>query len=373
MINRHQHFVPDDAAHERRPHNVSPVLSSIHVLFTVKDFGHDIGICNIGLGVTAVNCVKVLRANGVFAEMVSTQTVAQIQAELEKREASTRYTPVTHVIVSSPSWIHPEQFKTLCLAWPEIEFVLLEHSGCTYLSIDKFGIRTMREVAKLGLIMQNMFIGANNPRVSKFFSALTSRHCLMLPNLYDTSSFVEPYVSTKLGDTIRVGSFGAARPWKNQLTAAEAGVMLARKLGLNLEFYVNSMRAEGNWRMIESRNEIFANLPGCKIIEVPWEPWPQFRNTVAHMNVLFSPSFDETFNVVTADGIAEGVPSVVGESIEWVPKFWMAEVFDPEDIARIATALIYDPRDAVEEARTKLREFVKDGVRKWISFLTKTQ
>jgi hypothetical protein len=313
----------------------------------------------------------VLRAASIFAEMVSTPDANQIQKELEGRERLSRYAPVSHVIVSSPSWVQPEDFKRLCLRWPETEFILLEHSGCTYLSIDKFGIRNIREIAKLELILHNMKVGANNPRVARWISELTGRDCLLLRNLYDPTTFVTPWTPQKLTGTLRVGSFGAARPWKNQLTAGEAAVMLARKLGVKLEFYVNSKRPEGNWRMIESRQEIFNNLPGCKLIEVPWEPWPRFRNTVSHMHIMLSPSFDETFCVVVADGIAEGVPSVVGGSIEWAPDFWKAEAYDPEDMARVATTLLHDPRDAVEAGRRNLRAFVKAGTQEWIDFLTK--
>ncbi len=370
MQNAHGYYIPDDAAHERRPHNVAPTLSSVHVLFTVKDFGRDIGICNIGLGVTAVNCIKTLRYNGVYAEMASVNSAQEIHKELEQRTHS-RYAPVSHVIVSSPSWVQPDDFRRLCLRWPEVEFVLLEHSGCTYLSIDKFGIRNVRELAKYELLLHNMRIGANNPRVARFMTVLTNRDCLLLPNMYDITSFVTPYNTQKLNATLRVGSFGAARPWKNQLVAAEAAVMLARKLGMKLEFYVNSKRPEGNWRMIESRNEIFHQLPGCRVIEVPWEPWPAFRQTIGNMHLLFSPSFDETFNVVTADGIAEGTPSVVGASIEWVPTHWMAETFDPEDVSRIGTLLLHDPRDAVEAGRKQLRTYVKSSVLDWINYLTK--
>ena len=51
------------------------------------------------------------------------------------------------------------------------------------------------------------------------------------------------------------------------------------------------------------------------------------------MHVLLQPSFTESFNVVTADGIAEGVPSVVSDAIDWVPRRWMAKADDPRDVA----------------------------------------
>lgn len=365
------HFSDEEALHERRPHNVSPALSSAHVVLAVKNFAAIQGVCHIGLGVTATNTMKVLRKNGVFTEAWPAQTAAELEKKLEAADKNTRYSPITHVVVSAPSWVQPEDFKRLCFRWPEIEFVQLNHSGTAYLSIDKFGIRNIREVADLELSLHNLRVAANNPRVARFVTVALSRECLLLPNLYDVDSFANPFSPQKLAGTLRIGSFGAGRPWKNQLSAAEAAVMLARKLGLKLELYVNTKRPDGGERMIESRNELFDRLRGAKLIEVPWEPWPKFRKTISNMHILFSPSFDETFNVVTADGIAEGVPSVVGGSIEWVPDFWKCETFDPESIACVANTLLHDPKDAVEAGRRNLKQFVKNGVRDWIEYLTR--
>jgi glycosyltransferase involved in cell wall biosynthesis len=142
--------------------------------------------------------------------------------------------------------------------------------------------------------------------------------------LYDTDSFIEPSPPKIHHDPLRIGSFGASRPWKNQLTAAEGAVELARRLGVGLEFFVNSGRSENQWgggRMIEARRELFDGLHGTKLIDVPWTPWPNFRRIVRTMDLLVSPSFDETFCVVVADGIAGGCPAYY-RGFEWTPKNW---------------------------------------------------
>ena len=46
---------------------------------------------------------------------------------------------------------------------------------------------------------------------------------------------------------------------------------------------------------------------------------------------------------MTADGIAEGVPSVVSRAIDWAPEHWKADVDDVLDIARVGRQL-YDAR-----------------------------
>ena len=272
------------------------------------------------------------------------------------------------MIVSAPSWIQPDQFGTLCHTFPEIEFVQLNHSGCSYLSIDKFGIRNIRQCIDLEMATHNMRVAGNNPRFTEWAGKAFGFDCLLLPNLYDTDSFVNPIPPRKLGGTIRIGSFGAGRPWKNQLTAAEASVQLARALGVKLELYVNSRRPDGGERMIESRLELFDGLPGCKIVDVPWARWPRFRDIAATMHLLFQPSFDETFNVVTADGIAEGVPSVTDSSIEWTPQSWWCRPEDPSSLVAVSMRLLHD-QNAVHDARVLLQRYVTSGIGRWFDYL----
>jgi glycosyltransferase involved in cell wall biosynthesis len=352
----------------RRPHNVNPELASLRVILAVKNFAAIPGVCHIGLGVTALNTMKVLRRYGVQVETWSAQSFGELKAQLAKHTNDAR--PITHVIISSPAWIQPADFGWFSFTYPEIEFVQLNHSGTAYLSIDKYGIRNIRQVIDLELSTHNVRVAFNNPRGTDWSSGAFGYDALLLPNLYDTESFVTPAPPRKDHDPLRVGSFGAGRPWKNQLTAAEAAVQLARRLGVPLELYVNTKRPDGGERMIESRKELFDGLPGCKIVEVPWAPWPKFRDIVAQMDILFSPSFDETFCVVAADGIAEGVPSVTTPALEWTPRNWWCEPWDPSSIVRVAMGLLHDPHP-VHDARISLTKFVNNGVNLWLKYLLK--
>lgn len=354
-----------------RPHHLDPARHTVRVIHAVKNFAAIQGVCHIGLGVTATNCVKVLRKAGYFAEAWATQTAFELEQHLAKDEQHILKhggVPPSHVIISAPSWVQPEDFARMAIRWPEIIFVQLNHSGCAFLSIDKFGIKNIREVSHLEMSLPNVMVAGNNMRFVTWVNRTIGK-CLHLPNLYDTSSFVHPYPTKRdYGHTIRIGSFGASRPWKNQLTAAEGMLELAKTLGVNLELYVNSKRPDGGERMIESRAELFDGFPGAKLIEVPWLLWPKFRKVVSHMHLLVQPSFDETFNVVTADGIAEGVASVTSESIEWTPKSWWAETANPSDLARTGMYLLNDPY-AVEDGRRSLTKYAQDGLNNWKDFL----
>jgi hypothetical protein len=72
-------------------------------------------------------------------------------------------------------------------------------------------------------------------------------------------------------------------------------------------------------------------LPHVQVVENGWQSWPQFRQSVAHMHLLLQPSYTESFNMITADGVAEGVPSVVSHAIDWTTDQWKAMMDDVLD------------------------------------------
>jgi hypothetical protein len=367
----HERAVDRVINNSERPIHLHPHLHGVRVVQAVKNFSKIPGVCHIGLGVTALNNMKVLRREGVYIECWATQTAQELKDKLAKaqRDANAQgKVPVSHVIISSPAWVQPEDFAELSHEYSDVEFVLENHSGAAYLSIDKYGIRNNRQVIDMQLSSHNIRVAANNTRVVESLSQMFDFKCLYLPNLYDVESFVHPYPMHKDVSVLRVGSFGASRPWKAQLSAAQGAVIMARQMGVHLELFVNSKRPDGGERMIESRMEIFENLRGCKLVNVPWESWPRFRQTMSTMNLLFQPSFDETFNVCVADAISVGVPAVTSSAIEWTPRQWHSHPEDPEDIARVGFYLLND-KFAVEHARKDLKRYVEHGINCWLKYL----
>lgn len=362
----------NEQAHPHRPHDVNPSLAGARVVLAIKNFSKVPGVCHIGLGVTATNTQKVLRKHGVQCEAWpidnSKGKGSEFSMLLERLRKDNWPRVVTHVIISAPSWIQPDQFNLLALEFPNIMFVQLNHSGCAYLSIDKFGIRNIRGVAALQEMLHNVRVAGNNIRFCRAIDKMLGINSLLLPNLYDTDSFVHQKAQ-HFGNTLRIGSFGASRPWKNQLCAAEGAVFLARSMGRNLEFYVNSKRPDGGERMIESRQELFDRLPGARIHYVPWASWPTFRDISANMHLLIQPSFDETFNVCTMDGIAEGVPSVTTSAIEWTPEAWWCKPEDPESIALVGMTLLNNPEHHIHHARTLARQYSQIALHRWQDFV----
>jgi hypothetical protein len=86
------------------------------------------------------------------------------------------------------------------------------------------------------------------------------------------------------------------------------------------------------------------------------------------MDLLLQPSYTEGFNMVTADGIAQGVASVVSDAIAWAPRNWQAATDDACDIANKAVGLLHDPA-AVQEGVTALTTHNATALILWEKFL----
>jgi hypothetical protein len=86
------------------------------------------------------------------------------------------------------------------------------------------------------------------------------------------------------------------------------------------------------------------------------------------MHLLIQPSYTESFNMVTADGVAEGVPSVVSHAIDWAPSHWKASVDDVREIARVGRYLLSDPHGPADGLAALIRHN-REGLESWKRYL----
>jgi hypothetical protein len=166
---------------------------------------------------------------------------------------------------------------------------------------------------------------------------------------------------------LRIGAFGATRVLKNLLTSAGAALEIANARRADLEFWISSGRSEGAGSVVEAVRQMLNSLPSVKLVENGWQTWPQFRQTVRHMHLLLQPSYTESFNVVTADGVAEGVPSVVSEAIDWAPRSWKAPVDDANAMALVGLRLLAS-RWARRQGLAALKTHNRRALEAWAEF-----
>jgi hypothetical protein len=313
------------------------------VVLTYKNMPVAHHVSHIGLGVSALNTAKELQENGIKADVWPILGAKDLAAKI----AAANPRP-SHVVISAP-WIPTLDLQAfLVFRFPDIHFAVVCHSNVGFLSADPQAITNFRQDLDLEQGALNFSAAGNSRRFVQFIQESYQRPCIWLPNLYfmadKTAKFRRPWS----GGLLKIGSFGAVRPLKNHLSAAAATLEIAEKLNTQAEFHINVGRIEGGYTVVRAIEAMLLNSPRVTLVKNEWYQWPRFRTLIASMNVLIQASFSETFNMVTADGATESIPSVVSDAIDWAPPEWKAEVDSPANIAKIARYLIGDPAAGAE-------------------------
>jgi glycosyltransferase involved in cell wall biosynthesis len=337
--------------------------SHAHVALVYKNFAAQSGISHIGLGVAAVNNAKVLTKHGVRTSIWPLSTPAQLAEKI--RNATN---PVTDVVVSAP-WIPTTELLKLIQDFPDVEFVVNCHSNVGFLQADPNGVKLLRENIDLEQGNLNFRVAGNSIKFNRWLREAYQAPSLYLPNMYyvDYSHRIRPPYYD--GGVLRIGAFGAIRPQKNIMSAAGAAISLANEIKADVELWISSGRAEGGVNtMLNAVREMMIGVPGIKLMELPWRSWPAFRDTLRRMHILFQVSYTESFNMVTADGIAEGVTSVVSEAINWAPNRWKANIDDVQEIADVGRNLLFDKMAPMEGLKA-LERHNSEGFGAWMTGL----
>jgi hypothetical protein len=336
-------------------------LCQMKVILAYKNFAANRNISHIGLGVAAINTAKVLRREGIDTEVWPILS----SADLDKKLA---VAPADHVIISAP-WIPTAELQALCIRYPSTQFSVNCHSNVGFLQADRNGVKLLREAMELELGNSNFHLAGNSKRFCSWLSEAFGAPCAFLPNLYFLEAGQAWPQRVFTGGVLRIGVFGATRPLKNLMSAAGAALEISRDLRVPLELWMSAGRAEGGGESVMAAvKEMLLNLPHVTLMSNGWQSWPKFRKVVGHMHLLLQPSYTESFNMVTADGVAEGVPSVVSSAIDWAPEYWKADVDDVLDIARVGRQLLHDDRAAADGLKA-LVSFNHHGVHAYRKYL----
>jgi hypothetical protein len=327
------------------------------VVIAYKNFAANRNISHIGLGVAAVNTAKVLRRAGIVTDVWPILSAADLRAKLKAK-------PVEQVIISAP-WIPTAELQSMANEFTETYFVVTCHSNVGFLQADPSGVKLVRDTLELEMATHNVRLGGNSRRFCRWIQSTFGGNCYYLPNLYYLDGPPPRQQSFCGTGPLRIGVFGAVRPLKNLMSSAGAALEISRRLRVPLELWISGGRAEGGGEtVLAAVKEMVAGLPNVKLVLNSWQSWPNFRKTVAHMHLLLQPSYTESFNMVTADGTAEGVASVVSEAIDWAPEDWKADIDDVLDIARVGRRLLSD-NSAADDGRRALETYVCDGIRSY--------
>jgi glycosyltransferase involved in cell wall biosynthesis len=340
----------------------------IRVAIVFKNFASWTGLSHIGLNVAALTNARVLNQNGIHA------TVFPVKNNIDLVDAINEYNRehevgLTHVVISAP-WLSRRDMEALIQGFPQIQFAVESHSNVGFLQADPQGMRVLREVQELARLYPNIKTAGNSARFVDWMRLAYSEPVALLPNLYPLVPVSNRHWDGKR--TVKIGIFGAVRPQKNFMTAAAAAVAMYRMLNVGHAFIPVELHmscgGEGDGGNVSyAITELCAHIPGFTLIRHSWGPWEEFIELIAQMDIMLQPSYTESFNMITADGIFVGVPSVVSTAITWVPKKWQADSDDALGIARVGVELLRDP-SAAKKGLKALKNHNEYGIHYWKLF-----
>ena len=345
-------------------HYMNPDKKAAHVLIVYRDVQKMGPYSHKALGVNAMHTAKVLRKNGIRADVIGAWPANTIAGEVSK------YPSATHVVIEAP-WVFPQTMWELIRRFPNIHWLVRTHSQIGFLQVEPGAVDNLRELIHMQDGELNLSVAANSSRLAYFVENVYQGRCVHLPNLYDMERVTAKTSEAHDHRKLVIGAFGALRLLKNHSTSASAAMLIARRCRKDLEFWINVGREEtsGGRDVLPTLRHMFKGIPWAKLVESPWQPWAEFRRTIAHMDLLMQPSFTETFNITAADAVAEGVPVVAGDAIEWLPDSWKASCDDAEDVARVGRGLLADP-GAPADGLKALTSYVRAGVKQWMDYLS---
>jgi hypothetical protein len=281
----------------------------------------------------------------------------------------------THVIIEA-LWVVPTKFAVLQKLHPSVKWIIRLHSEMPFMAGEGMAMDWVGEYSNF----KNVYIGINAPRMMREVKIfLGTKHLaqdwddkvIYLPNYYP-----QEYKRKKLDkdkDTIDIACFGAIRPLKNHLVQAIAAIDFANKLKKKLRFHVNAGRIEMNGSpVINNLKGLFQHLydQGHEMINHQWRPREEFLELCSKMDIGLQVSFSETFNIVGADLLSQGVPLVGSEEIPWKVPMFAADATDSYQITG-KLLLAYDyPRLNVWTNQWSLTDYTNKTKNIWTKYFS---
>jgi hypothetical protein len=301
------------------------------ILFILKardasnTYGYSSGL-STGLLNSATFVRDMLDSNGFTTKLV----VVIDNNDIDREVAAFR---PTHVIIEA-LWVVPSKFKILKKLHPTVKWIVRLHSEAPFLANEGIAIEWINKYVANGVT-----VGVNSLRFQKDLQQTLwweyRKRVIYMPNYYPLGHMRTVHSERKI-KLLKVGCFGAIRPLKNQLAQAMAAIQFANEIDVRLQFHVNSSRLElkGD-NALKNLEALFLHSTGHRLIKHGWFDHPEFLDLVGEMDLCMQVSFSESFNIVAADCIASGVPTVMSKEIPWA-KSGLAH---PTDISGMVKAL----------------------------------
>jgi glycosyltransferase involved in cell wall biosynthesis len=290
----------------------------------------------------------------------------------------TIYKP-THVIIEA-LWVVPSKFTELCKLHPSVNWIIRLHSEMPFIANEGIAFDWIGYYGSF----KNIIIAANAPRAleevrfylkTKFgwTDKFTEEKIIYFPNFYPMNCKKYKKLD-KNKNTIDIGCFGAIRPLKNHVIQALAAIKFAEKIGKKLKFHINSGRVEMKGEpILHNLQSLFIHLneSGHELIIHEWMPREEFLTLCGQMDIGMQSSFSETFNIVAADLISQGVPLVGSSEIPWINKIFCGRPTETNEIYRALMLTYYLPKLNTYSNQFLLTYYTHNSKKIWIDYFNK--
>jgi len=286
----------------------------------------------------------------------------------------TTYNP-THVIIEA-LWVVPTKFDILQKLHPTVTWIIRLHSDTPFIAGEGIAMDWIGEYSGF----RNVIIACNSPKIleevrtyvrirNDWTLSNTHNRVIYLPNYYPTTYKKKKFNYDK--DHIDIACFGAIRPLKNHLLQALAALQFADSQDKKLKFHINGGRIEMKGdAVLNNLKSLFEQLAdnGHQLIFHEWAPRDEFLKICAQMDIGLQVSLSETFNIVSADLISQGVPIVGSVEIPWLVKYSQADPVKADDIALKLQAAYEHPRINVWMNQRGLTQYTDKTKHIWVKY-----
>lgn len=330
----------------------------MRVLFILKkrsSYGIKTPYLTSGLHNSVSFTVTALRRLGVHAYIVDVVDGNDIDREIVRHRAD--------IVIIEALWVTPEKLHENQRLHPNVSFYVHLHSHLPFLAGEGMAMKWLRQYVDIGI----KIIANSRPAYEALLSILNCKQLIYLENVY---LFKEKDVCHRHDRTLHVGCFGAIRPLKNQLLQALAAIKYAHEKKMFLYFHMNTTRVESSGQsVLKNLKQLFIDTPHAVLVETPWlEPEEFLRYLRSNIDIGLQVSLSETFNVVSADCVAVGLPIVVSREVSWTSFLSKADTDSIDSIVEHMNFAIKN-KWLVSINQWLLRRHGRRAARAWYKFI----
>lgn len=276
------------------------------------------------------------------------------------------------IVILEAIWVTPEKLREIARLYPDIQFIVRVHSEVSFLSNEGKALEWINEY----ITIHNTIVGFNSKATHDEFRKVYP-FVLYLPNIYEDVispkvrllKFMGQRKSKHHKREINIGCFGAIRPLKNQLFQALAAIRYASIEGKFLNYHINATRIEQQGSAVLDNIRSLFSVTRHNLVEHAWLDRPDFLALVGKMDLGLQISFTESFNIIAADFIKQGIPIIVSPSVRWCPDFSKVSTIDSDEVVHKIKYTLSHHEDFAEGQLVSLAHYNKRAIDTWISFI----